>query len=44
MNNLLNELQPNQIRTPRRDLILFLAGGVVSAMVSIVLNLLGWGG
>jgi predicted transcriptional regulator len=44
VNDLLNELQPNQIRTPRRDLMLFIAGGVVSAIVSIVLNLLGLGG
>ena len=44
VNDLLNELQPNQIRTPRRDLILFLAGGVVSAIVSIVLSLLGLSG
>ena len=40
INDLLNELQPNQIRTPRRDLMLFVAGGVVSAIVSIVLGLL----
>lgn len=44
VNDLLNELQPNQIRTPRRDLMLFVAGGVVSAIVSIVLRLLGLGG
>jgi len=44
VNDLLNELQPNQIRTPRRDLVLFLAGGVVSAIISIVLGFLGWGG
>jgi len=44
INDLLNELQPNQIRTPRRDLMLFVAGGVVSAIVSIVLGLLGLGG
>ena len=44
VNDLLNEFQPNQIRTPRRDLMLFLAGGVVSAIVSIVLSLLGLGG
>ena len=44
VNELLNELKPNQIRTPRRDLMLFLAGGVVSAIVSIVLGLLGLGG
>ena len=40
MSELLNELQPNQIRTPRRDLMLFLAGVVVSAIVSIILGLL----
>jgi predicted transcriptional regulator len=44
INDLLNELQPNQIRTPRRDLMLFVSGGVVSAIVSIVLGLLGLGG
>ena len=44
VNDLLNELQPNQIRTPRRDLMIFLAGGLVSAIVSIVLRLLGLGG
>lgn len=41
INGLLNELQPNQIRTPRRDLLLFVAGGVVSAIISLVLRLLG---
>src|SRR5690349_13975502 len=40
MSELLNELQPNQIRTPRRDLMLFLAGVVVSEIVSIILGLL----
>jgi len=40
MSDLLNELQPNQIRTPRRDLMLFMAGVLVSAAVSIVLSLL----
>jgi len=44
VNDLLNELKPNQIRTPRRDLMLFVAGGVVSVIVSIVLGLLGLGG
>ena len=44
VNDLLNQLQPNQIRTPRRDLMLFVAGGVVSAVISIVLSLLGLGG
>ena len=40
INDLLNELQPNQIRTPRRDLMLFIAGGLVSVMVSVVMGLL----
>ena len=44
INGLLNELRPNQIRTPRRDFMLFVAGGGVSAIVSIVLGLLGLGG
>lgn len=44
MSDLLNELQPNQIRTPRRDLMLFMAGVLVSAAVSIVLSLLRVGG
>ena len=44
VNDLLNELKPNEIRTPRRDLMLFVAGGLVSAIVSLVLGLLGLGG
>ena len=40
MSELLNELQPNQIRTPRRDFMLFLAGVIVSAIVSMILGLL----
>lgn len=40
INDLLNELQPNQIRTPRRDFLLFVAGGVVSAIISLVWALL----
>jgi predicted transcriptional regulator len=40
MSELLNELQPNQIRTPRRDFMLFLAGVAVSAIVSLILGLL----
>lgn len=44
INDLLNELQPNQIRTPRRDFLLFVSGGLVSAIVSILLGLLGLGG
>jgi len=44
VNDLLNELEPNRIRTPRRDFMLFMAGVVVSAIVSIVLGLLRVGG
>ena len=44
INDLLNELEPNQIRSPRRDFMLFVAGVIVSAIVSIVLGLLGLGG
>jgi peptidoglycan hydrolase CwlO-like protein len=44
INELLNELQPNQIRSPRRDFMLFVAGVFVSAIVSIVLGLLRVGG
>jgi predicted transcriptional regulator len=40
INDLLNELQPNQIRTPRRDFMIFVAGGLVSALVSVVMGLL----
>jgi predicted transcriptional regulator len=40
VNDLLNELEPNRIRTPRRDFMLFLAGVLLSAIVSIVLGLL----
>ncbi len=40
VNDLLNELQPNRIRTPRRDFMLFLTGVLVSVMVSLALNLL----
>lgn len=40
VSDLLNELQPNQIRTPRRDFMLFLAGVLLSAIVSIIWNLL----
>lgn len=42
--DLVNELEPNQIRSRRRDFILFVAGAVVSAIVSIVLGLLRLGG
>jgi cell division protein FtsB len=44
VNDLLNELEPNRIRTPRRDFMLFLAGVLLSAIVSIVLSLLRVGG
>ena len=44
INDLLNELEPNQIRSPRRDFMLFVAGVIVSAIVSIVLGLLRLGG
>jgi hypothetical protein len=40
VNDLLNELQPNRIRTPRRDFMLFLAGVLVSVIVSVGLSLL----
>lgn len=44
VSDLLNELHPSQIRTPRHDFMLFLAGIVVSAIVSILWNLLKIGG
>jgi predicted transcriptional regulator len=44
MSDLLDELQPNQIRTPRRDFMLFAAGVVLSAAISLVLKLLRVGG
>jgi hypothetical protein len=44
ISDLLNELSPRQIRSPRRDFMLFIAGVVVSAIVSIVLGLLRLGG
>jgi hypothetical protein len=40
MSDLLNELQPNQIRTPRRDFMLFAAGVILSAIISVLLDLL----
>lgn len=43
VSDLLNELQPNQIRTPRRDFMLFLAGVLLSAIVSIIWSLLRTG-
>jgi peptidoglycan hydrolase CwlO-like protein len=44
INDLLNELEPNRIRTPRRDFMLFAAGVVVSTLVSIVWSYLRLGG
>jgi len=44
VSDLLNELHPTQIRTPRHDFLLFLAGVVVSAIVSILWNLLRMSG
>lgn len=44
VNDLLNELHPSQIRTPRHDFRLFLAGVLVSAIVSILWDLLKLGG
>lgn len=44
VSDLLNELHPSQIRTPRHDFMLFLAGVVVSAIVSLLWNLLKIGG
>jgi predicted transcriptional regulator len=43
INDLLNELEPNRIRTPRRDLLIFLAGVLTSAVVSILWTLLSLG-
>lgn len=40
ISDLLNELEPNRIRTPRRDFMLFTAGVLVSAIVSFALSLL----
>ena len=40
VSDLLNELHPSQIRTPSHDFMLFLAGVVASAIVSILWNLL----
>jgi peptidoglycan hydrolase CwlO-like protein len=44
INDLLNELEPNRIRTPRRDFLLFTAGVIVSAIVYAVLSFLRVGG
>ena len=41
VSDLLNELHPSQIRSPRRDFVLFIAGVVVSTIVSFVLNYFG---
>lgn len=43
ISDLLNELEPNRIRTPRRDFLIFLAGVVTSVLASIVWSLLGLG-
>ena len=40
VSDLLNELHPAQIRTPRHDFVFFLAGILVSAIVSIFWDLL----
>jgi hypothetical protein len=44
VSDLLNELHPSQIRTPRHDFKLFLAGVLLSAIVSILWDLLKIGG
>jgi predicted transcriptional regulator len=44
VSDLLNELHPSQIRTPRHDFMLFFAGLLLSAIVAIVWNLLKIGG
>ena len=44
VSDLLNELHPSQIRTPRHDFMLFTAGVLLGAMVSILWNLLKIGG
>ena len=40
ISDLVNELEPNRIRTPRRDFMLFTAGVVMSAIVYTVLSFL----
>ena len=40
VNDLLNELHPSQIRTPRHDFMMFIAGVLVSALISLAWNLL----
>ena len=44
VSDLLNELHPSQIQTPRHDFRLFLAGVLVSAIVSVLWDLLKIGG
>jgi hypothetical protein len=44
VSDLLNELHPSQIRTPRHDFMLFFAGLLLSAMVSVLWDLLKIGG
>jgi hypothetical protein len=44
VSDLLNELHPSQIRTPRHDFILFTVGVLLGAIVSILWNLLKIGG
>jgi hypothetical protein len=44
VSDLLNELHPSQIRTPRHDFMLFMAGVLLSAIVSILWDLLKRGG
>jgi hypothetical protein len=44
VNDLLHELEPNRIRTPRRDFMLFAAGVLLSAIVSLLWSILNVGG
>ena len=44
VSDLLSELHPSQIRTPRHDFMLFLAGVLLSAVVCILWDLLKIGG
>ena len=44
VSDLLNELHPSQIRTPRHDFMLFSTGVLLGAIVSILWNLLKIGG
>ena len=43
INDLLNELEPNRIRTPRRDFMLFISGVIVSTIIYLVLGILRLG-